>query len=57
MFMMCVTLTLSLFPCPDGEERSLLGGGCSGCPRPLQAGGGRVGAGAAEQAEGRRRPT
>lgn len=44
-------------PCPGGEERSLLGGGRSGRPRPLQAGGGRVGAGAADQAEGRRRST
>lgn len=44
-----------MFSRPGGEERSLFGGGRSGRPRPLQAGGGRVGAGAAEQAEGRRR--
>ena len=51
------TLTRSVFTYPGGEEGSLLGGGRSGRPRPLQAGGGRVGAGAAEQTEGRRRFT
>lgn len=39
------------------EARSLFSGGCSGCARPLQAGGGGVGAGGAEQAEGWRRST
>lgn len=51
------TLTLSVFFRPGWEERSLFSGGRSGRPRPVQAGGGRVGAGAAEQAEGRQRST
>lgn len=55
--LLLTTLTLSGFTCPGGEEGSLLGGGRSGRPRPLQTGGGRVGAGAAEQTEGRRRVT
>lgn len=48
------TLTLlCVFTCPGGAEGSLFGGGRPGLPRPLQAGGGRVGEGA--PAEGRQR--